>query len=88
MQEPSTPKEILATATTVITVYLNDRNPMDIALKEFLEIHRVVQEQNSTNVYIAFDMVAASQKIQTRATEILHLHLLDIKKYFDEQKTN
>jgi hypothetical protein len=84
MKEQLTPEEIAAMMTTSMVVPLHDGNPLDLALKEFLEFHRMASGRSKTDANLAWNMVIASHKIHNIALEIFHLEISDMSEKIDE----
>jgi len=78
MKEQLTPEEVLAMMTTSMVVPIHDGNMMDLALKEFLEFHRIAYGQNTVDGSLRWNMVVASHKIHNIALELLDLHFRDM----------
>ena len=83
-----TPEELAAMMTSSMMVPLHNGNPMDLALREFLEFHRIAWRRNDIDANLAWNMVIASHKIHNIAMEIFHLHISDMSEKIDGQKLN
>jgi hypothetical protein len=88
MKEQLTTEEILAMMTTSMVVPLDDGNRLDLALKDFLEFHRVDWGNNETPIAVLWNMVVASAEIHNRTLEAFQLRIEQMERKIDEETAN